>query len=57
MRTSKPLEEQNIGKVVCWFKDDRIHFYSSMANKKPNLFLDGHSHVRFDLAERFHQEL
>lgn len=25
--------------------------------KKKNLFLDGHSHVRFDLAERFHQEL
>lgn len=38
MRTSKPLEEQNIGKVVCWFKDDRIHFYSSMAKKKKKPF-------------------
>lgn len=31
--------------------------YIFVQQKKKYLFLDGHSHVRFDLAKSFHQEL
>lgn len=54
MRNSKPLKVQTTGKVVCWLEDDRIHFYRVWKTKY--LFFDGHSHIRFDLAEGFHQE-